>query len=299
MTLSDEMRRLSQDFSGAYDDRMAAVAGIRTATAQKLAEFHAAQQETAAELRARLNEQVLGRLAQATEDARGRAEYVDELRGDTAAFIKELDAAQQQMAAELRAHLDEQESGRRAQAVEDARGRDEYVDELRGDTATFLDKTHAANQQMAAELRTHLDEQESVRRAQAAEDVATLKSDTAAMLSEFQTEQSEARQVWSSITALMQQRRAGKPTAAPPPRPAVKKVVAPPPPVVEEGMAPDDLTVIRGIGVGMQRHLNEAGIYTYAQLAASTPKKLQRALGDVGRMAKVETWIAQARDLAG
>jgi len=48
----------------------------------------------------------------------------------------------------------------------------------------------------------------------------------------------------------------------------------------------------------MQRHLNEAGIYTYAQLAASTPEKLQRALGDVGRLAKVETWIDQARDLA-
>ena len=63
-------------------------------------------------------------------------------------------------------------------------------------------------------------------------------------------------------------------------------------------MAPDDLTAIRGIGAGMQRHLNEAGIYTYAQLAASTPAELQRALGDVGRLAKVETWIDQARDLA-
>ncbi|MDP3184974.1 MAG: hypothetical protein Q8M58_06870, partial [Anaerolineales bacterium] len=134
MTLSDEMRRLSQDFRGAYDDRMAAVAGIRTTTAQELSEYYAAHQAMAAELRAHLDEQESGRLAQATEDARGRAEYVDELRGDTAAFIKELDAAHQALAAELRAHLDEQESGRLAQATEDARGRAEYVDELRGDT---------------------------------------------------------------------------------------------------------------------------------------------------------------------
>lgn len=40
---------------------------------------------------------------------------------------------------------------------------------------------------------------------------------------------------------------------------------------IREEVAPDDLTAIRGIGAGMQRHLNKIGIYTYAQLAASTP----------------------------
>ncbi|MDP2976269.1 MAG: hypothetical protein Q8N45_08670, partial [Anaerolineales bacterium] len=68
MTLSDEMRRLSQDFRGAYDDRMAAVAGIRTETAQELAEFHSAHREMAEEQRQRL------------------AEYRERLASDTAAF---------------------------------------------------------------------------------------------------------------------------------------------------------------------------------------------------------------------
>jgi chromosome segregation ATPase len=81
MTLSDEMQRLSQDFLGAYDDRMAAVVGIRTATAQELAEFHAAHQEMGEEQRQRL-------------------------ASDTAAFVKETHAANQQMAAELRTRLD-------------------------------------------------------------------------------------------------------------------------------------------------------------------------------------------------
>ena len=76
MTLSDEMQRLSQDFLGAYDDRMAAVAGIRTATAQELAEFHSAHQEMGEEQRQRL------------------AENRDRLASDTAAFMKETDAAQ-------------------------------------------------------------------------------------------------------------------------------------------------------------------------------------------------------------
>jgi len=170
---------------------------------------------------------------------------------------------------------------------------------------------------MAAELRAHLDEQESARLAQAAEDargrveyVDTLKSNTAAMLNDFRTEFDEARRVWSSFTELMQQRRAKKPAAPPPPpRPPVEKApppppveVAPPTPPVEEvaapEVAPDDLTVIRGIGASMQSHLNKAGIYTYTQLAASTPDELRRTLGAVARLAKVEEWIEQARELA-
>ena len=38
--------------------------------------------------------------------------------------------------------------------------------------------------------------------------------------------------------------------------------------------APDDLTVIHGIGTGVQNRLNEKGIQTYAQLANSTPEDL-------------------------
>jgi len=68
--------------------------------------------------------------------------------------------------------------------------------------------------------------------------------------------------------------------------------VAPPAPVVEA--APDDLTAIRGIGPGMKAHLNQAGIYTFAQIAHSTPDALRELLGDASRLAKVEMWIEQA-----
>ena len=59
-----------------------------------------------------------------------------------------------------------------------------------------------------------------------------------------------------------------------------------------------DLTELKGVGEVIRQRLNEAGIYTYMQLAASTPEELRRTLGDVGRLAKVEEWIAQARELA-
>jgi len=48
----------------------------------------------------------------------------------------------------------------------------------------------------------------------------------------------------------------------------------------------------------MQQRLNEAGIYTYTRLATSTPDELRQNLGAVARLAKVEEWIEQARELA-
>ena len=176
MILSDEMRRLTQDFQEAYGARSAAVADIRTDTAEELAEFHVAHQ------------------AMAAEDARGRLEDVD-----------------------------------------------------------------------------------------------TLRSDTAAMLGDLRAELDEARRVWSDFTTLMQQRRAGKPVARS--RPPVKEY-----PPAEE-VAAGDLTVIRGIGPRMQQRLNQAGIFTYAQLAASSAEELGEAIGAMERLANVEDWIDQARDL--
>jgi large subunit ribosomal protein L21 len=59
----------------------------------------------------------------------------------------------------------------------------------------------------------------------------------------------------------------------------------------------DDLTVIRGIGDPTQDQLYKAGIKTYAALAGARPEELREVLGDVARSAKIERWIAQAREL--
>ena len=59
----------------------------------------------------------------------------------------------------------------------------------------------------------------------------------------------------------------------------------------------DDLTVIRGIGIPTQDQLYKAGIKTYAALAGGRPEELREVLGDVARSAKIERWIAQAREL--
>ena len=128
MTLSDEMQRLSQDFLGAYDDRMAAVAGIRAATAQELAEFHFAHQEMGEEQRQRL------------------AGDRDGLASDTAAFMKETDAAHSAMAEELRQRLAED---RDRLALDTAKMRDGLQAEL-GDAQRVWSKFTTLMQQRRA-----------------------------------------------------------------------------------------------------------------------------------------------------
>lgn len=61
--------------------------------------------------------------------------------------------------------------------------------------------------------------------------------------------------------------------------------------------APDDLTVVEGIGAKINALLNEHGIYTFAQLAG-TPTEQLRSILDAGgprfRMADPRTWPEQA-----
>lgn len=63
---------------------------------------------------------------------------------------------------------------------------------------------------------------------------------------------------------------------------------------------PDDLTAIKGIGRVYQSKLREAGIHTFAELAASTPERL-RTLLQIKAWQKVDpqSWIEQAKALVG
>lgn len=65
-------------------------------------------------------------------------------------------------------------------------------------------------------------------------------------------------------------------------------------PVVVE---PDDLTKIEGIGPKVQGLLNEAGIKTFAELAAKTPEELDAILDAAGSIYKAmdeTSWPRQA-----
>jgi len=62
---------------------------------------------------------------------------------------------------------------------------------------------------------------------------------------------------------------------------------------------PDDLKVIKGIGPEIERRLHEAGIMSFAQLAALTPADLENILGSmIKRLANEQDLLDQARELA-
>jgi len=65
-----------------------------------------------------------------------------------------------------------------------------------------------------------------------------------------------------------------------------------------KSIVPDDLSKIEGIGPGRLRKLNDAGIFTFAQLAESTPETLRNALGEMSRLAPIDKWIEEAKKLS-
>jgi predicted flap endonuclease-1-like 5' DNA nuclease len=78
-----------------------------------------------------------------------------------------------------------------------------------------------------------------------------------------------------------------------PPAPAARPKAPP------TAKAPDDLTQITGVGPKTAEALNKAGITTYAQRAAASPKDLLETLEGVRGVnkEKLSAWIKQARKL--
>ena len=62
----------------------------------------------------------------------------------------------------------------------------------------------------------------------------------------------------------------------------------------------DNLQAIRGVGPVIQKRLNEAGIYTFEEMAALTPDELQDILGELIKrfFPGEDKMIAQAREFA-
>ena len=90
--------------------------------------------------------------------------------------------------------------------------------------------------------------------------------------------------------------------AAPPAESAaVAKAVPPAEPAAAEAAppakAPDDLTLIEGIGPKSATALREAGVTTFAQLAAMTPEQIEQILQERGVriVGSTATWPEQAR----
>lgn len=61
---------------------------------------------------------------------------------------------------------------------------------------------------------------------------------------------------------------------------------------------PDDLTLINGVGPTFAQRLNEAGIYSFAALAAADPDYIREVTKVASWQADPVDWIATAKKLA-
>ena len=89
----------------------------------------------------------------------------------------------------------------------------------------------------------------------------------------------------------------------PRPEPVAESAVLAPPPKMERFTKPpanpDNLTAIKGIGPVISKRLNQAGIYTYEQLAELTLDEFEEALGDLlQRFINERSILRQALELA-
>lgn len=62
---------------------------------------------------------------------------------------------------------------------------------------------------------------------------------------------------------------------------------------------PDDLTTIKGIGLTFARRLQEAGVTSFAALAALSPDEVREMTAVANWQADPADWIAAAKELAG
>lgn len=265
MSLAEEMSRLTQHLAQEYEARVAAVREIAATTADELAKLRSGRDTWGDEQRARLEG------------------FAKDLRGAVGSMLEHMGSAREAMAAEQRERLAN------------------YVGALRRDVGALLDDAGSARAEIGAEQRKRLGQY-----------LADLRRDVTAPGGVLRTDYAEARKIWNKLSQTTRRatRPPVKPLAAAKPEKGVK-LGGPPVALAEAPAAPpekpappaeeaprDDLTAIRGIGATMHQRLNEAGIATFAQLAAKSPDQLRQALGDFGRITDVEGWIQQARALA-
>jgi predicted flap endonuclease-1-like 5' DNA nuclease len=237
------------------------------------------------------------------EQMDGLHHQVSDLRQAAATFLGELDKSNQSMANELSLKLIGQRSGlatdtaafintissaHQEMATQLAQELHQSVSDLRHNAATFLKATDAAHRSMATAQKQSLVKG----RNQLMAEVTATREKLNIEQSAVRTDQAEAAKVWANLSQLKQKNRMTLDVA-----PRVKKGSATSSQAAEPSDAVDELTAIHGIGPTMARHLSDAGITSFRQLAASNPAQLYLILGKSGKLAKVETWITQAQEL--
>ena len=231
----------------------------------------------------------MGRL---TEDMTGLRNEIEALRNKRGGFIANLG----QGVAELRSGVDKLKEGFRNDRSEmagimkaDLRGFlteiGEHVTKLKDDVADMQGGVREEHAEMSRNTKA----KRELFFSEVKNSVAVLKQEIANLLEGIADDLGGARRAWSGSSLADGRSKRPKTKAA------VQDNLRKKPEKQVAKFFPDDLTKIKGIGPGRSKLLNKAGIYTFSQLAGSTPERLQQASGKSSRLADLQKWIHQAK----
>ena len=300
--LTDDMTRLNDEVNALRNARheflkeqRAFASGSRDSVASMLAALNAERAETARDMRTRLHADRTERLATVREDlAANETQRIAEARrvqdvrrgflSDVCGRVDDIRAGADLLRTMFRnAHAEMAGVQRENRAANDSRrcaAEENRVEEAR--------QSSTAREGFLAGVRGQVD---------------TLRAGVSRLRGEFAADMAGAHRAWGGAIAS-QEAKAKRPTAVKVDQKSEDKgrntasVKAEERPAEKAADAsPDDLTGIPGIGRSTQEHLNDAGIRTYAELAACNPGYLRTILEGSGRRGNVEEWIAEAAKL--
>ena len=286
MPTADEMRNMGESILTAQRNRAVVIAGLKGEVDAMLSEYYAARRTMARETQEQL--------AQATAT----------MKTDTAAFVGELAAGTAARKADVAGQLAEIDAAHQAMSRETRERLAQEKATMKADTLAFTVQvgqiTTTRQAEVASQLAGYAIEMSQAREARREHLGAPPPPRPPKVKAAPRPSKVEAAPRPPKVEAAP---RPPKVEAAPrPPKveaaplpPKVEAAPPSPPPVKE--VTPDDLALIRGIGASMAARLNRMHITTYTQLAEASPDMIREKLGDFGRMAKVEDWIARAKEL--
>jgi hypothetical protein len=211
-----------------------------------------------------------------TDDMSRLCGEIHDLHIDHAAFLNDLKGT----VAGIKSEVSQMKKGFR-------QSREEMAEKTRHDLTAFTADMRSSVSDLKSDasrmqegFRSSFNDMARTGRSERGKFAAELRKSVGRLREELVSDLTAIRRMWSGLTTI---------------QPAAKEKSSE---EKSQEISPEDLTKISGIGPGIQMRLNQAGIYTYAQLARTTHEQLRKALGKFARLVDTYDWIGEARNLS-
>jgi hypothetical protein len=201
---------------------------------------------------------------------------IRDLHTDHAVFLNDLKGT----VAGIQSEVSQMKKGFRQERDEVAEKTRHDLTACTADVRSFVSDLRSDASRMQEGFRSSFNDMARTGRSERGKFVDELRKSVGRLRGELLSDLTAIRRMWSGLTPI---------------QPSAKERSSE---EQSQEIAPEDLTKIPGIGPGIQTRLNQAGIYTYAQLARSTHEQLRKALGKFAQLVDTYDWIGEARNIS-